>query len=326
MERFLIAAVGVVAIILALILAEHYRARGPSSAAAQRTKGAAAALGAVAGVVVVAALGAAGFAAFEWRSLAAQRHALDAQRSALAVAQREFAAQKETAYLASPPAEEPPTASPHAQQDAPVPPQFKPTAPVAPQARQPASARPPTAETGPVAHRARVAATASLGGALIIKAGEISLAARYQLENKGDAPAVGMQVASAVLLRAALDVRAAEEAVCRRLGGRDAAAPLRRPLMPQQSVAFGRVEGSGLAAGGERLMRVRAPGLKFWWVGCIAYRTQGEAESQRSGFAYRIAENGVGPRRLIPISLADQIIPKDRLVVIPYRGGGSSAD
>ena len=73
-------------------------------------------------------------------------------------------------------------------------------------------------------------------------------------------------------------------------------------------------------------MRVVGGGLKFWWVGCVAYHTLGDPDQYHSGFVYRIAESDGQLRRLVPISLADQIIPKDRLVVIPYRGAGIAPD
>lgn len=260
MERFLIAALGAVAVMLALILASHYRERPPAAAG---QKGARSATFALAWLLLAALAAYAGFSTLEWRAVRAQlQEAVQAQL-------------KE-------------------------------------KARQ---------------HRAWVYATPSLNGPMIIKGHGVSLAARYKVENTGDAPAVDTEIVSAVIPHLELDILAVQKSLCEPLrAGKDGAPPPRDSLFPGQSINITRIEGVGADLVDGQNSRQGEGGLKFWWVGCVGYKSFGDPTRHRTGFIYEIAETGAGPRGIVAISLADQIIAKGRLVIIPYPHGGFAAD
>src|SRR5439155_7828879 len=67
-------------------------------------------------------------------------------------------------------------------------------------------------------HRAWVYATPALNGPMIVKGHEISLTARYKLENTGSEPAVDTEIASAIVPETAADILAFQRALCARLG------------------------------------------------------------------------------------------------------------
>ena len=171
-------------------------------------------------------------------------------------------------------------------------------------------------------HRAWVHVTPSLNGPMIIKGHEVSLAARYLLENTGEAPAVAVEITSTVMPHVELDPLALQKSLCEQPRPGSAATPLTGDsLFPNQSRDLTRVEGVGAGAVDERIARGGGASLELWWVGCVAYQTAGDSARRRSGFVYEVAESGAGPRGIVPIGLADRIIAKSRLVIIPYRGG-----
>ena len=284
MEQFLVAILGSVSVLLALILGSQYRARSsaserpqpPAAADPNRperrspTRRAAVAIAVLAALLVVGGVAYARLSILQRRSFEAQTAELAAQRDAL-------------------------------QQQ--------------------------LAEVSSHQHRAWVYATPSLNGPLIIKGRSVSLAARYKIENSGDAPAADTRIAAAVVPHVGLDVRAVQKSLCDGLAAGDgAAAPARDTLLPGQSVEVTRVEGSDAELPGFGAITRGGPEVKFWWVGCLSYKSAGMPAGRRTGFVYEIAETGAGPHGVVAISLADQIIPKSRLVILPYRGGGFAAN
>lgn len=265
MEPFLIVAIGVIAVIVTLILASHYRAPPLGRDARARAKGADVAIIAVVGVAFLMASAVAAFSTFEWRTAEEQNKTLEGQRRALDGQLHDLTARQ---------------------------------------------------------HRAWVHATPSLNGPMIIKGHEVSLATRYLLENTGEAPAVAVAITSAVMPHVALDPLAQQKSLCEQTRSGAEATPLTgNSLFPNQRQDVARIEGVGAGAVDERIAQGSGASLEFWWVGCIAYQTAGDPAQRRSGFVYEIAESGAGPRGIVPIGLMDQIIPKNRLVIIPYRGG-----
>ncbi|HVB16118.1 MAG TPA: hypothetical protein VNF04_06280 [Stellaceae bacterium] len=275
MEEFLIAVVGSVGVMLALILASQHRAGARTGDAKPGAKGRSAAAIACVGILLLATLAYAGFSTMRWRTAEGQWHTAEAQRQALEAQVKQMAASQ---------------------------------------------------------HRAWVYATPSLAGPMIIKDHAVSLAAHYTLENTGDAPAVDMQIASSVVPDVERDVLALQKSQCAQLpadqtqAAQTQAAPAQDSLFPNQSRAMTRNEGVAAEIVDRQFARQGTPHTEFWWVGCVGYKTLGSATRHYSGFIYEIAEPGAGPRGIVPISLADRIIPKSRLVVVRYPGGGFAAD
>ncbi|HVC56101.1 MAG TPA: hypothetical protein VND95_09100 [Stellaceae bacterium] len=270
MEQFLIAALGSVAVILALILGSTYRARPPAGGQPQRGKGVSVAIVAVAGLLLLASLAAAGFSAWQWRAAAAHGRELAGQTRALEAQLHRLASRQ---------------------------------------------------------HRAWVHATPSLAGPMIIKDRNVSLATHYRVENTGEAPAIGVQISSAVIPHVDVDVVALQKSLCEPRPPEQAAAPpTRDSLFPKESRGVSRIEGVGADLVDRHIAQQRGARLEFWWVGCVGYQTLGDPTRHHSGFIYEIAETGAGPHGIVPISLADQIIPKNRLVILPYSRGGFPAD
>ncbi|HLY47371.1 MAG TPA: hypothetical protein VKQ73_17460 [Stellaceae bacterium] len=268
MAQFLIAALGAVAILLALILAAQFG--GPPVLDGKRPRRVASAVAGVALVAAVAIAAYAGFATVKWQQAEAQRRSLDAHNRSLAAQFKTQAAQQ---------------------------------------------------------HRAWVYATPALDGPMIIKDRAISLMARYRAENKGDAPAADIAIASVVIPRVDVDIRAVQKSLCDGLRvGDNVTASIRDSLFPSEKAEISRVEGVSPDLVDGQVTQQGATRLEFWWVGCVGYHSVGDKARHRSGFIYQIAESGAGPRGIVPISLADQIIPKARLVVLPYAGGGVAAD
>jgi hypothetical protein len=267
MEQFLIAALGSVAALLALILGSQYRTRPAAAGRPRRAIGASVAIVALAGILVVVCIVYAGLAAVQQRDFDEQKAALEAQNGDLQAQLKALSAHQ---------------------------------------------------------HRAWVYATPALNGPMIIKGGGVSLAAHYQLENRGDAPAAGVQIASAVIPHVEVDIQALQQSLCEHLHG-NGATPMHDSLVPGQGVELARIERADAEfAEGQAVQG--GSGVKFWWVGCVGYQTAGDPMPHRSRFMYEVAETGAGPDGIVAISLADQIIPKSRLVMIPHRGGGFAAD
>ncbi|HKS89976.1 MAG TPA: hypothetical protein VJR70_11085, partial [Stellaceae bacterium] len=170
-------------------------------------------------------------------------------------------------------------------------------------------------------HRAWVHATAALDGPMIVKSRAVSLSAHYRLDNSGDAPATEIRIAAAVVPHDAGDIAQLQRSLCARPPAEGDSGLEQDTLFPGQHRDIRRVEGIGadLVAGGGA--QSAAAGVEFWWVGCVAYRSAGSPAEHRSGFIYALAESGAGPGGIVPIGLADRIIPKARLAVIAHAGG-----
>ena len=176
-------------------------------------------------------------------------------------------------------------------------------------------------------HRAWVYAAPALNGPMIIKGREINLPARYKLENTGSEPAVDTEIAAAIVPETAADILAFQKSLCARLGtGKPGAPGARNAVFPKQSLDIIRVEGAGSDSAGAQPAHQGRTDLPFWWVGCVDYQTFGRPEHHRTAFVYEVAELGAGPLGVVRISLADRIIAKDRLVMLPYLRGGFAAD
>jgi hypothetical protein len=175
-------------------------------------------------------------------------------------------------------------------------------------------------------HRAWVYAAPALNGAMIIKGREVSLPARYKLENTGGEPAVDIEIAAAIVPEAAADILAFQKSLCARLGSRPGAPGARNAVFPKQSLDIMRLESAAPEIVNAQVTKQSRTDLPFWWVGCIDYQTYGRGEHHRTTFVYEIAELGAGPQGIVRISLSDRIIAKDKLVIVPYLRGGFSAD
>jgi len=291
MDGFLIVVLGAVAVMLALILASQFSDGWRNAVGKEKWGVAGGAVAVVAVIALVATLAYAGYSTVRWRAVEAERRSLEAQVQQLAAAS------------------EPRPAPPAHREEA-------------------AAAREPRLHETAAApeHRARVYAQPSVNGALIIRGQDLGLAAHYTLVNNGDAPAVGTALVAVVIAHAEADILAVQRALCEGRGAEAVAMPLRANLSPGQSLEMTRIDGGSAATAGEPIPHRGAAGRRFWWVGCVHYRTAGDNARHSSGFLYQIAAASGRPGAGVPISAGDRIVPRDRLVMIPYRHGGFFAD
>ena len=162
---------------------------------------------------------------------------------------------------------------------------------------------------------------------MVLKSREVSLPVRYKLENTGNEPAVDTWIAAAIVPEAASDIVALQKSLCQRLrADKTAAATLRNSVFPKQSLDIIRVEDTGSDIVNGQLSKQSRADLPFWWIGCVDYKSFGKPAHHQTAFIYEIAETGAGSQGVVRISLADRVIPKDRLVIVPYLRGGFYAD